>query len=113
MVSVGSTAVMIATASPTYAATLILILPLLYLIGSRLWRCQRVVAMEDGLHVGGDRVVPYREIEAVTTFRYSNPELVTVRLASGESILFLARLRTGMGFSEHPVAAWLRERAKR
>jgi hypothetical protein len=104
---------MITTASPSYAATLILILPLLYLVGSRVWRCRRVVAMDDGLHVDRDRVVPYREIEAVKTFRFSNPELVTVRLASGESILFLARLRTGFGFSEHPVAEWLRDRAKR
>jgi hypothetical protein len=111
--SLGTTAVMVATASSSYALYLIAIVPLLYVTGSQLWRCRRVVAMDDGLHVDTDRVVPYREIERVTTFRYSNPEMVIVWLATGESIRFLARQRTGFGFSEHPVAEWLRERAKR
>ena len=110
--SLGSTVAMIATASPAFALALIVVLPLLYLTGSRLWQCQRVVATDDGLQVG-KRIVPYRDIESVKTFRNSNPELVTVRLASGEKILFLARLRVGFGFSEHPVADWLRDRAKR
>jgi hypothetical protein len=46
------------------------------------------------------------------TFRLSNPEIVTVHLASGKKVRFFARYRIHM-FSEHPIATRLRERAAR
>lgn len=76
-------------------------------------RVQRVVATDAELLVGpAGRPVPYSEIAKVTTFRLSNPEVVTVHLASGNKIRFFARHRIHM-FSEHPIAAILRERAAR
>jgi hypothetical protein len=78
-----------------------------------LCRVQRVVATDTGLLVGSaDRPIPYSEIAKVTTFRFSNPEIVTVHLASGNKVRFFARYRVHM-FSEHPIAASLRERAAR
>ena len=43
---------------------------------------------------------------------FSNPEIVTVHLRSGNKVRFFACYRMHM-FSEHPIAASLRERAAR
>jgi len=78
-----------------------------------LFQVQRVVATDTGLLVGSaDQSIPYSEIASVTTFRFSNPEIVTVHLRSGNKVRFFACCRMLM-FGEHPIAASLRERAAR
>jgi hypothetical protein len=77
---------------------------------------KRVVATQHGLHISGFRVsfqVPYTEIEAVTRVakRYDIIEVVFRNATPfGRAVKFMAGARF-FWWSEHPVVAFLRERA--
>jgi hypothetical protein len=80
-------------------------------VARSMWPATRVIAVDGGLLVGADEhSVPYSEFASVTQWIW-NPELVTIRLRSGETIRFFPPWRVRFGCGQHPIVNTLRTRA--
>jgi hypothetical protein len=81
-----------------------------------IYRCTRVVITPGGLRVGKtghERDVPWADISSVSSYRWSNPPVVSVLLASGDRVVFFAESRAFAFRGELPVVEQLRSRIAR